>query len=37
MCYKRKEKEIQILKTHENFMNTHFVKQTKHQLRHDIN
>ena len=37
MCYKRREKETQILKSLKIFMKTHIVQQTKHQLRHDIN
>ena len=35
MCKKRR-KETQILTTHNTFMKTHIVQQTKHQLRHDI-
>ena len=34
---KRREKETEILTTHKAFIKTHFVQQTKHQLRHDIN
>ena len=36
-CAKRREKETQILTTHKNFIKTHIVQQTKHQLRQDIN
>ena len=36
MCYKRREKETQILTTHKIFMKTRIVQKTKHQLQHNI-